>query len=133
MSSVPVEVVALALQRKSDLKYFLARRGPGSSGAGHWEFPGGKIDVGETQIEALVREIKEELAMAIEPKKLSFVASHFFQYPTKKINLHLWMAVVETQPTYEMSEHDQALWCRPADMKSLEMSPADIYFIDKLK
>ena len=132
MSSVPIEVVALALQRKSDSKYFLARRGPGNSGAGHWEFPGGKIDAGETQTEALVREIKEELAMAIPPEKLTFVGSHFFQYPTKRIQLHLWALQLETPPAYQLSEHDQVMWCRPEAMKSISMSPADLYFIDQL-
>ena len=136
MSSVPVEVVALALQRKSDSKYFLARRGPGNSGAGHWEFPGGKVDAGETQVEALVREIKEELAMTIDPQQLSQVGSHFFKYPTKEIHLHLWTLKTEVpldcEIFYELSEHDQVMWCRPEQMKSLLMSPADIFFNDKL-
>ena len=136
MSLEPVEVVALALQRKSDSKYFLARRSPGNSGEGHWEFPGGKVDAGETQIEALVREIKEELAMTIDPQLLSYVGAHFFKYPTKEIHLHLWTLKIEVpldcKLFYELSEHDQVMWCRPEQMKSLSISPADIFFIGKL-
>ena len=132
MSSVPIEVVALALQRKIDYKYFLARRGPGSSGAGHWEFPGGKIDGTETQPEALVREIKEELAMTIDPGRLAYIGSHFFKYPTKEIHLHLWTLKIDAALAYELLEHDQIQWCRPEDMKAIAMSPADLFFIDKL-
>lgn len=132
MSSLPLEVVALALQRKSDGCYLLAKRSLGSSGAGQWEFPGGKIELGETQTDALVREIQEELSIVIRAQDLHFVASHEFQYPLKKIRLHLWTAIVTDTPLVQLTEHDEITWRRPLEMMDLGISGADIYFINKL-
>lgn len=132
MSSIAVEVVALALQRKSDGKYLLARRGPGHAGAGHWEFPGGKVEKNEQPKEALAREIEEELAFSFSPEKLAFVASHVFQYPEKLINISLWRFVVDSEPLFTLTEHDLLAWCSPGEMKSYPLSPGDVYFVDKL-
>lgn len=132
MSSLPTEVVALALQRESDQRYLLARRSPGSSGAGHWEFPGGKIEEGETQTEALVREINEELCFKLDPSQLYYVASHHFKYPRRTIHLHLWKLRIKNLPNFSLNEHDQISWCTREEMKTYDISPADIYFINKL-
>lgn len=132
MSSTAVEVVALALKRKSDGKYLLARRGPGQTGAGHWEFPGGKVEPGETQPHALVREIEEELGIQLQPAKLVFVARNDFQYPQKLIQLFLWLYEIENDPAVVLTEHDQFVWCTPSQMKQYQLSPGDVYFVDKL-
>ena len=132
MSSLALEVVALALKRKSDGRYLLAQRSPGSSGAGQWEFPGGKIEGDESEVQALVREICEELSILISPLELKPVASHIFSYPQKKIHLHLWTVELDLVPEIKLTEHDQIMWCKPNEMKSLNLSEADIYFIDKL-
>ena len=132
MSSLPVQVVALALQRKSDGRYLLARRSLGSSGAGQWEFPGGKVESGETNTQALVREIAEELSIEIPENEMTFVASHIFQYPQKKIELHLWCIVVSEDPKVILTEHDKITWCSPSEMRKINISQADIFFIDKL-
>ncbi len=132
MSSLALEVVALALQRKMDGRYLLAQRSPGSSGAGQWEFPGGKVEIGESQAQALIREIKEELSVALNIDDLVFVASHVFQYPQKKIRLHLWTLKIEDTPRIQLSEHDQIMWCLPSEMRTVNMSKADIDFINKL-
>lgn len=132
MSSSAVEVVALALKRKSDRKYLLARRGPDQSGAGHWEFPGGKVEPNETQPEALAREIEEELGIKLQPSKLTFVARSDFQYPQKLIQLFLWLYEIENEPRIVLTEHDQFVWCTPAEMKQYTLSPGDVYFVDKL-
>ena len=132
MSSLPTEVVALALQREQDQRYLIARRSPGSSGAGTWEFPGGKVENGESQIEALVREIKEELSVEFDPHRLSYVTGHLFKYPSRMIHLHLWKLIIPKSPYFILSEHDQVAWCTPTEMKVYNLSPADVYFIDKL-
>lgn len=132
MSSIAVEVVALALQRKIDGKYLLARRGPGHAGAGHWEFPGGKVEKNEEQKQALAREIEEELAFSFAPEKLIFVASHIFQYPEKLINISLWKLTVDNEPAFTLTEHDLVAWCSAAEMGRYQLSAGDVYFIDKL-
>lgn len=132
MKFLPTEVVALAIQRYSDHRYMLARRGPHESGAGNWEFPGGKIEAGETQPAALVREIFEEFQIVLEPSNLLFIGSHLFDYPAKTIHLHLWKLVVHKEPKMQLLEHDQIAWCTPSEMADFKISPADIYFINKL-
>jgi 8-oxo-dGTP diphosphatase len=132
MSSIPVEVVALALQRKSDLRFLIARRGPGETGEGHWEFPGGKVEKNETQIEALTREISEELNYTLNPEELIFVIDHVYQYPQKTIHLSLWKQVILAEPVLKLTEHDQVAWCLPSEMQNYDISPGDLFFIDKL-
>ena len=132
MSSLALKVVALALQRESDGRYLMAQRSPGSSGAGQWEFPGGKIEQGETQEQALIREIHEELSISIKKADLIFIASHIFQYPQRTIQLYLWTTKFHEEPQVQLTEHDQVTWCLPSEMTTLNISEADIYFIDKL-
>lgn len=132
MQTPPTEVVALAMQRSTDQRYMIARRGPEESGAGYWEFPGGKIEAQETQPVALVREIFEEFQVVINAKELIFVDSYLFSYPSKLIHLHLWKIIVRAEPQLQLIEHDQITWCTPKEMTSYKISPADIYFINKL-
>ncbi len=131
MSSI-IEVVALALQRQSDNRYMIARRGPGQSGSGDWEFPGGKIEFGETQKDALVREIAEEFSFTLFKDSLQFVDENTFAYPSRTVKLHLWLSRINSVPDFNLSDHDQIIWCTPQEMKNYKISPADIYFIDKL-
>ncbi|MBC7465435.1 MAG: NUDIX domain-containing protein [Bdellovibrio sp.] len=133
MSSSAIEVVALALQRTSDKKFLLSRRGPGQAGAGHWEFPGGKVEKNEQRKQALVREIEEELGFLLMPENLTFVASHVFQYPEKHVDLQLFKYVSDQLDfNFILTEHDQIAWCWPSEMNQYELSPGDIFFIDKL-
>lgn len=131
MSSI-IEVVALALQRKHDDRFLIARRGPDQSGAGFWEFPGGKVEPFETHTEALVREINEEFSIKLNPAHLQFVDTAEHQYEIKKIKLFLWRSLIDTVPELILTDHDQIQWCHPHEMRQLKLSPGDIYFIDKL-
>lgn len=133
-----VPVVALALQRKTDLRFLLARRGPGQSGEGEWEFPGGKIEqlaggVYETQKQALVREIQEELSLVLSENQLSFVADHRVDYKEKTIQLFLWTAQVEQSPELILVDHDAVVWANLDEMKNMAISRGDRPFLDFLK
>lgn len=128
----PVKVVALALQRKSDSSYLIARRGPGQSGAGEWEFPGGKIESGETQTQALVREIIEELSLHLEEKNLYFLAEHTEHYPQKSVQIFLWKAQVDFDPQIILTEHDQYQWLSREAIRSFVLSSGDKTFIQFL-
>lgn len=131
MSSI-IEVVALALQRKQDGRFLIARRGPGQSGAGHWEFPGGKVESGETRKEALAREIQEEFSFTVSQSSLEFVDTADYSYPAKVIRLYLFQSSVDHTPEFVLTDHDQIAWCTPTEMKTYPLSPGDVYFIDKL-
>ncbi len=127
----PVLVVAAVIQRDFDRegRVLLVRRGPNQSGAGDWEFPGGKVEVGESAEQALVREIQEELCLQIEVGSL--VGEIDFQYPTKIIRLRVYKAVTSSGDV-RLSEHDDLKWCMPIEIKLEELSAADRPFVEKL-
>lgn len=127
-----VEVVALALQRSIDQKYLIARRGPGQSGAGEWEFPGGKVEFGESQPQALVREIQEELSIELEKNKLQLLGDHVEHYPLKSVHIFLWKLVIDENPDIQLTEHDQFKWLSKEQIYVFSLSAGDRAFIPLL-
>lgn len=125
----PVKVVALALQRTSDLHYLITRRGPGQTGAGEWEFPGGKMEPGETQTQSLVREILEELSIALEESQLQFLAEHIEHYPEKSVHIFLWKMQIPENPNIILTEHDQYKWLNKTEIASFPLSLGDRPFL----
>ena len=116
-------VVACALV-DADRRVLIAQRPEGKSLAGLWEFPGGKLEPGETPEEALIRELQEELG--IETKTaclapLSF-ASHSYE------NIHLLMPLYvcrKWQGAPRAIEHAALKWVRPQTLRDYPMPPAD--------
>lgn len=116
-------VVACALI-DADGRVLLAQRPEGKSMAGLWEFPGGKVEPGETPEQSLIRELEEELGVITKPAclaPLSF-ASHAYD------GFHLLMPLFvcrryEGNPTSR--ENQQLKWVRPQDLRSFAMPPAD--------
>jgi len=98
-------VVAAVFHRKREVA--LLRRGPGSSGCGHWEFPGGKVEAGESESQALQREIHEELGVRIEVGPL--VGESFYRYPAKNIHLRFYW-VKDAGENFVLTEHDAFQW-----------------------
>ena len=129
IDSPVVEVVALALQNTTDKKYLLARRGPGGSGAGCWEFPGGKIELGETQEQALCREIFEELAFVLEPQQLTYVGKNEHAYGNRKVRIFLFRYEVNYRPEFHLLDHDRAEWYWAQQLQEINLSEADKSFI----
>lgn len=129
INSPVVEVVALALQNITDKKYLLARRGPGGSGAGFWEFPGGKIELGETQVQALCREILEELAFVLDPQKLAYVGKNEHAFGNRKVLIFLFRYEVNYRPEFRLLDHDRAEWYLADQLKEINLSEADKSFI----
>ena len=127
-----IEVVALAMQLTENGTYLLARRGPDESGAGKWEFPGGKIESGETQQQALVREIQEELNLQIQPSELVYLGQNFHAYPSADILIFLWKLQVDKKPQMQLLDHDMTAWLQPAEMQEISLSPGDKPFISLL-
>ncbi|MFT4076796.1 MAG: 8-oxo-dGTP diphosphatase MutT [Asticcacaulis sp.] len=118
-----VLVVAAALV-DSDGRVLIAQRPEGKSLAGLWEFPGGKVEPGETPEVALIRELEEELGIVVKQACLApFVfASHTYE------TFHLLMPLYlirrwEGEP--ESKEHKALKWVRPNDMGQYPMPPAD--------
>jgi 8-oxo-dGTP diphosphatase len=114
-------VVAALIEQ--DSKILLARRQEGQSNAGFWEFPGGKIEPGESPEESLRREIIEELGLEIQVGP--FVAANQFQYKDFKIEL---LAYLAHSPVGEvtLAVHDRIAWVTPGELLEYRLTPADI-------
>ena len=123
-----IDVVA-AIIRNDEGKILIAQRNLNKSQGGLWEFPGGKIESGETKEEAIVREIKEELNMNI--KVDSFFDEKIYEYPDKTIRL-IALNCSMISDSYEVLEHEDIKWISEDEFKAYEFAPADIYFIEKI-
>ncbi len=129
INQTPLIVVAAVIQRQIDgvNKVLVVRRAPGQSGAGDWEFPGGKLERGENPEQALVREIQEELGIQI--KVGSCLGIQDFTYPHRTIRLCVyWATTLETELV--LVDHDAFLWCRPNEIQIETLSAADRPFVD---
>lgn len=121
-----VEVVAAIIVDSG--RILATQRGYGDF-AGGWEFPGGKVEKGESNEEALVREIHEELNACIEVEKLLVTVE--YQYPSFYLIMHCYISHLESGIT--LLEHQAAKWVSKDDIDSLEWLPADIEVVDAIK
>lgn len=99
--------VAVGILLRGDGAMLLSTRPEGKPYAGYWEFPGGKIEAGETVQEALRRELNEELGITIGPAAIWRVTEH--DYPHALVRLH-WCKVWEWQGAFEMREGQTMAW-----------------------
>jgi 8-oxo-dGTP diphosphatase len=122
------ELYVVAAIIKKDNKILATQRGYGEF-EGLWEFPGGKIEDGETKEEALVREIKEELNADIIVEK--FALDLEWQYP----NFYLYMSCFECvlESDIELLEHMGARWLSLDELDSMEWIQADIKAVNYIK
>ena len=119
--SSPIRVVGAVFV---DGNRFLAcRKAPGKSLAGMWEFPGGKIEEGETHKEALAREIEEELSVIATVGDK--VTTTVYEYDFATIELTTFLCTKESGQLV-LSDHDVTRWDTPAQAHELEWAPADI-------
>ena len=114
-----LEVVAAII--KENEKYFVTQRGYGEY-KGWWEFPGGKIENGESKEEALKREIREELATEIEIDRL--ITTVQFDYPEFHLIMHCFICHI-TAGQLQLLEAKAAKWLDKNDLASVEWLPAD--------
>lgn len=106
----------------SDGRVLCARRGTGRHLDGYWEFPGGKVEDGESQRQALRREIREELRCEITVGPLLRTSVQAYDFATISLSVFLCQ-LVEGSPT--LTEHRTLLWLTPDEMRGLDWAPAD--------
>ena len=127
-----IRVVAAVIKAEnSDGKpiIFATQRGYGQYKDG-WEFPGGKIEEGETPQQALVREIKEELDTLIQVGDL--IDTIEYDYPTFHLSMDcFWSQVIEGDLV--LKEHEAARWLTKENLDEVQWLPADITLIEKLR
>lgn len=120
-----VDVVAAIIEK--DNKILLAQRPAHADQPGMWEFAGGKVEAGETQPEALVRELHEELGIHAQPGE--YVASHQREVSQRLINLHAWH-VPAFSGVLTAHYHRALVWCTPEDAFGFNLAPADIPLLE---
>ncbi len=122
-----VRVVA-AVIRKDD-KIFATQRGYGEFKDG-WEFPGGKIEEGETPEQALAREIKEELDTEIQVGEL--IGTIEYDYPKFHLSMDCFWCEI-TQGGLELKEHEAARWLSKEELYGVDWLPADVGVVERIK
>jgi len=96
---------------------------------GYWEFPGGKLEPGEDGWQALVRELKEELAVDVAHGEALMVLEH--DYPQRRVHLEVWR-VTQYLGVPVAQEGQRIDWRRPAELTQLQLLPADGPIVAKL-
>lgn len=124
---VVAAIICNDMERKN--KIFATARGYGDLKGG-WEFPGGKVEPGETPQQALKREIMEELSTEIKVGEL--IDTIEYDYPTFHLSMDcFWAEVVTGQ--LELKEAEAAEWLTKDQLESVAWLPADITLIDKIR
>ena len=121
--------VAAALIRRGD-RFLICRRPEQKARGGLWEFPGGKLEPGETPEQALIRECREELDITLAVGPLFQDVTHV--YPDLTVHLCLYEArIVCGGP--RLLEHSALAWITPAEIDRYEFCPADTVLLERLK
>ena len=123
-----IDVVAAVI--KKDNKYLIAQRNRNKHFAFHWEFPGGKVDKGETFEIALQREIKEELSIGITIYKK--ISSQIHKDDKINVKVHYFLCE-HSAGEIILSEHEDLKWVTKKELFSYKMAPGDSKIIKYLK
>ena len=122
-----IKVVAAVIKRNN--KIFVTQRGYGEFKDG-WEFPGGKVEKGETKEEALIREIKEELDTVI--KVDSYLDTIEYDYPDFHLSMDCFICSI-VEGNLVLKEHEDSKWIKKEEIDTLNWLPADLVILDKVK
>jgi 8-oxo-dGTP diphosphatase len=123
-----IREVTAAIIRKNG-RILIARRAAGENMAGGWEFPGGKLEAGETPEECLKRELSEELSITAQIG--SFFCESIYHYPKGTIRLLAYFAEI-VRGEISLSVHDQIAWVSADKLMTYGLLPADVPIAEKL-
>ncbi len=129
--SVRLVLVAACALIDPDGRVLIAQRPPGKSMAGLWEFPGGKVEPGERPEESLIRELREELGIAVKEECLAPLTFASHLYPDFHLLMPLYVCR-RWEGFVEAREGQQLKWVRPPELRNYPMPPADEPLISHL-
>lgn len=117
-------ITVVAALIKKDNKVLLAKRSTGDSSVlDKWEFPGGKVEENENELEAIEREIKEEFEVIIEAK--DFIINNICEYPTKSVDLRLYICNY-ISGEFKLRDHSEYEWVDKNKILEYDLALADI-------
>lgn len=130
MSKKHIEVVAAVLRNKADV--LAVQRAPSKLDyvSEKWEFPGGKVEAGETLVTAITRELDEELRITVNDPKLLLTIEH--SYPDFDLTMHCFVVEVTTREL-ELTEHIDSRWLSKNQLWDVDWTAADIPAVKKLQ
>ena len=121
-----IEVVAAIIRKGNEV--FATQSGYGEW-KDWWEFPGGKMEVGETPEEALVRDISEELSAEISVDE--YLCTVEYDYPKFHLSMHCYICSLLTEALH-LNEHEAARWLKNNELESVKWLPADKIIVEQL-
>lgn len=127
MDNKRIEVVAAVIHRNGT--YFACQRGYGDF-KGFWEFPGGKVETGESREEALKREIKEELDMDVRIE--SHLITVEYDYPSFHLTMHCYLCSMDSEKL-NLKEHENACWLNREELHTVDWLPADVEVMNVIR
>jgi len=127
MSKEPINVTAAIIEREG--RFLIAKRKKGKHLENKWEFPGGKVELGESHEECLRRELKEEFG--ITAKINNFVAESIFDYGDRMIRL-LGYHVEYISGDFKLNVHDEIKWILPDEFDKFDFAEADLPLVEKV-
>lgn len=130
MSKKHIEVVAAVLKNNGDV--LAVQRAPSKLAyvSEKWEFPGGKVEAGETLVGAIIRELEEELRITVNDPKFLLTIDH--HYPDFDITMHCFVIEVPTREI-ELIEHIDSRWLTKEQLWDVDWAAADIPAVEKLQ
>ena len=129
MKTIKVVATVICNSLKEEKRIFATAKGYGEF-KGQWEFPGGKVEVGETPKQALVREIKEELEIDIKVGDL--IDTIKYDYPTFHLSMDcFWCEIIQGE--LKLVEAEAARWLTKEELYDVQWLPADISLIAKIE
>lgn len=128
MKTIEVAAAVIVDSFENTTEVFATERGYGEF-KGQWEFPGGKIEVGETPQQALIREIQEELTVKIKVGKL--IDTIEYDYPKFHLNMKCFLCVI-VDGDIILKEAEDSKWLNKDELYGVNWLPADITLIDKI-
>ncbi|MCQ4621880.1 (deoxy)nucleoside triphosphate pyrophosphohydrolase [Corynebacterium sp. CCUG 70398] len=123
-----IEVTGAVIIRNGTV--FAAQRGPGKALAGKWEFPGGKIEPGETPEESLARELKEEWLIDATVGPHITTTNHKYDFGTVRLSTFQCALTGDQEPT--LTEHAESRWVPIDELDSLDWAPADVPAVEMI-
>lgn len=129
MKTIRVVAAVIVREKNNQKQIFATQRGYGELKGG-WEFPGGKIEAGETPQDALVREINEELDARINVGELLDTIE--YDYPAFHLSMDCFLYELAADHL-ELKEHEDAKWLTIEKLDSVDWLPADVTLVDKIK